>query len=198
METSVERLYRRHAPFYDATRRYLLPGRRRAIDALGVRRGDRVLDFACGTGLNVPHLDRAGAGDVVGIDLSEAMLVRARRKHPRAQFLRADMRDVDLGAAASRVICTYGLSLLPDPVPALQNLHRHVAPGGRLVILDFGRPPGALGTALAAWLSAFGVRAPTGPESALGGLFERLTRTPIWGGVAVLFVAEGPLPGNRH
>jgi S-adenosylmethionine-diacylgycerolhomoserine-N-methlytransferase len=106
------------------------------------------------------------------------------------------MRDVDLGAAASRVICTYGLSLLPDPIPALQNFHRHVAPGGRLVILDFGRPPGALGTALAAWLSAFGVRAPAGLESALGGRFERLTWTPTWGGVAVLFVAEEPLHGD--
>ena len=192
METSVERLYRRHAPFYDATRRFLLPGRRRAIEALDVRPGDRVLDFACGTGLNVPHLERAGAGEIVGIDLSEAMLTRARRKHPRARFLRGDMREIDAGKAR-RVICTYGISLLSDPVPAIRSFHQHVALGGRLVILDFGRPAGILGTALAAWLSAFGVRAPAGLEAPLRSLFERTTSTPVFGGVAVLIVAEGPL-----
>jgi ubiquinone/menaquinone biosynthesis C-methylase UbiE len=190
-ESRVERFYRAHAPIYDVTRRLLLPGRRRAVERLGVRPGDRVLDFACGTGLNVPHLARAGAGEIVGVDLSEAMLSRARGKHPSVRFVRADMRDVDLGPAA-RVLCTYGLSQLRDPVPALASLHRHVAPGGRLVVLDFGTPEGALGAVLRAYLAAFGVHSPARLEEAAAGLFERTTVMSIRGGLAVLCVAESP------
>ena len=193
METSVERMYRRHAPFYDATRSWLLPGRRRAVERLGVRPGDRVLDFACGTGLNVPLLRRAGAGEVVGIDLSEAMLARARRNHPFASYLRADMADVEV-PPAPRVICAFGLSLAPDPWRAFQSLHRHVAPGGTLVLLDFGRPGGLPGRLLEAWLARFGVRSTRGAEEWVADRFERATRESIRGGVAQILAGDAPRP----
>lgn len=191
MESPVERFYRRHAPFYDLTRRFVLRGRSRAIARLGVVPGCRVLDFACGTGLNVGPLERAGAGEIVGVDLSDAMLARARRKHPGVRFVRGDMRHVDLGGAAPRVICTYGLSQLREPLSAIRNFHRHVAPGGRLVLLDFGRPAGPAGRMLAAWLAAFHAQAPQGVEGDLDPLFDRTEVAPLgWG--AVLWIAEGP------
>src|SRR5262249_33457129 len=150
------------APFYDLTRRWLLPGRRRAIERLGVQPGDRVLDFACGTGLNVPLLRGAGAGTILGIDFSEAMLSRARRNYPYAEFLRGDVRTIQ-AEPAPRVICSFGVSLVEGDVrETFLRLCRHVAPGGTLVVLDFGAPGGAAGWLLRSWLSRFGVRAPEG------------------------------------
>jgi ubiquinone/menaquinone biosynthesis C-methylase UbiE len=192
MESPVERMYRRHAPLYDATRSWLLPGRRQAVERLGVQPGDRVLDFACGTGLNMPLLRRAGAGAIVGIDLSEAMLARARRNHPFASYLRADLADVDVGPPAPRVICTFGLSLVADPWNAFRNLHRHVAPGGTLVVLDFGEPPGLRGRLLGAWLARFGVRSPPAAEKWVADFFERATRQVFLGGVAQILGGDRP------
>jgi ubiquinone/menaquinone biosynthesis C-methylase UbiE len=159
----VERLYQRHAPFYDLTRRFVLPGRQLAIDALGVQRGDSVIDFACGTGLNVPGLLRAGAGRVIGVDVSPAMLLRAARRFPGIELVRGDLAAIDLGVQAPRVLCSWGLSLVDDPAGSLANLARHVAPGGTLVLLDFDRlsgPWALLQPPLSAWLSLFGVRSP--------------------------------------
>jgi ubiquinone/menaquinone biosynthesis C-methylase UbiE len=196
METPIERMYRRHAPFYDVTRSWLLPGRPQAVRRLGVQPGDRVLDFACGTGLNMPLLRRAGAGAIVGIDLSEAMLARARRNHPFASYLRADLADVDAGPPAPRVICTFGLSVVADPEGAFRNLHRHVAPGGTLVLLDFGEPPGLPGRLLEAWLARFGVRSPRGAGAWVARLFERATRDVIQGGVAQILGGDCPRPAR--
>jgi ubiquinone/menaquinone biosynthesis C-methylase UbiE len=128
-----------------------------------VRPGDLVLDFACGTGLNIPGLVRAGAGEIVGIDVSAAMLARASRRFPAVRFVRADLATVDLGIRAPRVLCTYGLSLVAEPEEAAANLLRHVQPRGQLVLLDFDGPTGPFGLlrgTWAAWLRAFGVRPP--------------------------------------
>ncbi len=192
---AVDRLYRRHARFYDATRRFVLPARRRAIARLGIVPGDAVLDFACGTGLNVPPLRAAGAGEITGVDLSEAMLARARRKHPDVRFVRDDLAAVDLGRTAPRVLCTWGLAFVPDLPRALQNLHRHTAPGGTLVTLDFHRLEGAarpLRPLLDAWLRGFGAHPPVAVPRLLEPLFEDVSTETIGSGYALLTVARRP------
>lgn len=156
----AERFYARHAAIYDATRRLLLPGRTRAVALLGVRPGDRAADFACGTGLNVPLLLRAGARSVVGIDVSEAMLRRARRRAPRATFLRGDVAVAALPEPVDRALCTYGLSAIDAWEEAVRAMRRALAPGGRLVVLDFHPLAGAarpLDRPFACWLFRFGV-----------------------------------------
>src|SRR5947209_14946962 len=78
--------YRKKARHYDITSRlYPVPGypqraqRLRAVQALGLRPGDSVIDVACGTGLNFPLLQKAigPGGRIVGVDLTDAMLARA-------------------------------------------------------------------------------------------------------------------------
>src|ERR1700728_2574877 len=79
--------YGMKAKHYDITSRlYPAPGypqraqRLRAVQALGLRPGDTVVDIACGTGLNFPLLEKVvgPGGRIVGVDLTDAMLARAQ------------------------------------------------------------------------------------------------------------------------
>src|SRR5687768_2205697 len=133
----VRRFYELQAPFYDSTRRWLLPGRAHAHRLLDVRAGLRVIDFACGTGLNFPFLMRAGAAEIVGVDLSPAMLARAQRKCPSARVVQGDLSTITLGFKADRALCTYGLSLVEHPQRAIERMSAHLTNDGVLVILDF-------------------------------------------------------------
>src|SRR5471030_2370982 len=92
VDRSRERLietYRKKAKHYDITSRlYPVPGypqrpqRLRAVQALGLRAGDSVIDIACGTGLNFPLIEEVigPAGRIVGVDLTDAMLAQANSR----------------------------------------------------------------------------------------------------------------------
>src|SRR5919199_5945936 len=92
---AVRTMFDRIAPIYDAMNRVMTAGLdvrwRRLTARAAVRPGDRVLDAACGTGdLAVADL-RAGAAHVTGLDFSERMLERARRKDARVEWVQGDL-----------------------------------------------------------------------------------------------------------
>jgi len=193
----ADALYRRHARFYDATRRFCLPDRRAAVDRLGVREGERVIDFACGTGLNVPHLRRARPARITGVDCSGAMLERAARKHPDVSLVLADAATVSLPAPGERILCTYGLSMMDGWREALRNMHRHLTPDGVLVVLDFHPLRGVAAfadPALRWWLARFGVRSETDFASALEDLFHEVDVQVPPLGYSTIVRAAGPRP----
>src|SRR4051812_39423226 len=78
----------------DRLDRQLDPLGRAALEALGPRAGEHVLDVGCGSGQTALELgDAVGPGGrVVGIDVSEPLLAAARRRSrsPQVCFLRAD------------------------------------------------------------------------------------------------------------
>ena len=85
----VRDIYDRHAKIYDLTVWfYYLAGmrighwRRMTVDALGLEPGDTVIEVGCGTGLNFSLLERVvgNEGKIIGIDISQAMLDRARER----------------------------------------------------------------------------------------------------------------------
>lgn len=191
----ADAMYRRHARFYDATRRFCLPDHRLASEWLDVRPGDRVIDFACGTGRNVPHLLRARPASITGVDCSEEMLARAIRKFPEIHPVLGDAATVSLPEPAERVLCTYGLSLMDGWRDVLRNIHRHMTIDGSFVLLDFCALRGAaapLDPALRWWLGRFGVRGETDFAPALRELFERVEVRERPGGYRVLLRASGP------
>ena len=114
------------------------------------RAGGPVLELGCGTGRVAIPIADAGV-DVVGVDLSEAMLAVARRKAAQRTLagsltlVHGDMRDLMGGIGSEEkfnlaVIPFRGfLSLLTveDEVRALVNLKRHLAPDGRLAFNTF-------------------------------------------------------------
>src|ERR671922_461310 len=96
----VRTMFDRIAPVYDAMNRAMTLGldrrwRRLAAETV-VKPNDRVLDACCGTGDLAVAAARAG-GRVTGVDFSERMLERARKKAPALDWVRADATALPFG-----------------------------------------------------------------------------------------------------
>lgn len=107
--------------------------------------GDRVLDVACGTGLVTFALARAvgPTGSVVGTDLSDGMITRARQAAlahaPGVEFQRMDAEALDFPAAFFDVaVSALGLMYVPRPERAVAEMSRVVKPNGRLAAAVWG------------------------------------------------------------
>lgn len=108
--------------------------------ALGLKRGERLLDVACGTGRHALRLARRGA-DVVGVDATDAYLRVARRgarKLKNARFTRADMRFLPFTGefdAAVNLWTSFGYFETPaEDLEVLRGVARALKPGGRFLI----------------------------------------------------------------
>ncbi len=108
----------------------------------GEVRGLRVLDLACGDGFYSRQLAAAGAAEVVGVDISPAMLALAREAPPvpgrRIQYLCADVAELPELGQFDLVLAAYLLHYAPDTdtlAAMCSNIHRSLAEHGRLVAL---------------------------------------------------------------
>ena len=141
---AVRKTFTDWAPFYNPTHGWTLPKRRLARLALDLKPGDRVLDLACGTGLNFPHLrELVGEyGQVVGVDLTPAMLDIARKLIVSNNWKNVEVREADAAnlpfpdASFDKVLITFALNIIPDFVKAIEEVQRVLVPGGRFVALE--------------------------------------------------------------
>ena len=126
--------------------------KRRVVELAAVKPGDRALDLCCGTGDLALALVRRGA-EVVGLDFSGAMLEIAekrRLKTPKSQisnlkFIQGDAQQIPFPDHSFDVVTVgYGLRNLTNWEAGLAEMYRVAKPGGRLVVLDFGKPPNAV------------------------------------------------------
>ncbi len=117
--------------------------------ALAGRKGPaRVLDLCCGTG-DLAFLAGSGAAAgsrVVGLDFTLPMLAIARGRRIASggmpAFVQGDaMRLPFPDSSFDAVTMGYGLRNVVDPLGCLREARRILAPGGRVVVLDFGKPP---------------------------------------------------------
>ena len=101
---------------------------------------DRVLDSACGTG-DLLFAAMPRAKQAVGLDLTHRMLQLAKRRRPSAALVTGDMLALPFVSSRFDVVTTGdGLRNGPDIQAAIAEIHRVLAPGGRLLSLDFNRP----------------------------------------------------------
>src|SRR6185312_3024710 len=125
--------------------------RLRAVQALGLGTGDTVIDMACGTGLNFPLLQRAigPSGRIVGVDLTDAMLARARQRveangWSNVSLVQADAAGFDFPAEVDAILSTYALSQVPECATVIAHGAKALSGGGRWAVLDLkvpGRTP---------------------------------------------------------
>lgn len=145
--SKVEDLFAAVAPRYDLVNDLQSLGlhrawKRRLVRAAQPGPGLVAIDLCCGTGDVAFALAAAGAV-VTGIDFSPAMLDVARRRpsRPHVQFMQGDAMALPLlDATADIVTIAYGLRNVADVDRALVECRRVLRPGGRLVILEFGKP----------------------------------------------------------
>lgn len=141
---AVRKTFTDWAPFYNPTHGWTLPKRRAARLALNVHPGDRVLDLACGTGLNFPHLRElvGESGQVVGADLTPAMLDIARKLIETKGWKNVEVHEADAAnlpfpdASFDKVIISFALNIIPEYHRAVEEVRRVLVPGGRLVSLE--------------------------------------------------------------
>ncbi len=126
--------------------------KRRVVELAAVKPGDRALDLCCGTGDLALALAQRGV-EVVGLDFSGAMLEIAekrRQKNPQSpipnpRFVQGDAQQIPFpDAMFDAVTVGYGLRNLASWEAGLAEMRRVAKPGGRLVVLDFGRPSNAV------------------------------------------------------
>lgn len=140
--------YARWAPVYDLVFALVMRPGRRAVAAAGSRPGGLVLDVGVGTGLELPMFDSATR--LVGVDLSEPMLARARARVEREGLANVEgllvMDATRLAFETGRfdaVVAPYVLTVVPDPRALLDELLRVTRPGGEIVLVNhFGAASG--------------------------------------------------------
>jgi demethylmenaquinone methyltransferase/2-methoxy-6-polyprenyl-1,4-benzoquinol methylase len=153
---AVRTMFDRIAPVYDVMNRVMTMGldlRWRRLGARAVvRPGDEVLDAACGTGDFAVADKRAGASRVVGLDFSERMLERARRKAPGLEWVQGDLLALPFADATfDAATVGFGVRNVADLDQSLRELRRVLRPGGRVAILEITQPRGVLRPFYSLW-----------------------------------------------
>ena len=145
---SVRGMFDRIAPVYDVMNRVMTAGLDRRWRKLAVSEvvwpGDRVLDACCGTGDLAVEAERRG-GRVVGLDFSEKMLERARKKSGAIEWVQGDALDLPFADGEfDAATVGFGVRNLADLEAGLRELARVLKPGGKLAVLEITRPRGIL------------------------------------------------------
>ena len=115
---------------------------RKAVNPLS---GQRILDVAAGTGTSSKALLVPG-GEVVAADFSKGMIEQGKKQHPELTFVYADAMKLPFQAAEfDAETISFGLRNVQKYQTALQEFHRVLKPGGKLVVCEFSKVSGPLG-----------------------------------------------------
>ncbi|NEV75717.1 class I SAM-dependent methyltransferase [Rhodopseudomonas sp. BR0C11] len=137
----IETAYARWAPIYDAVCGPVMVKGRRAAAAEARAHGGKILEVGVGTGLSFDDYD--ATTEIIGIDLCEPMLEKARAKMATGRYPWVkDVRQMDAhamefaDATFDCVVAQFVITLVANPEQVLSECHRVVKPGGRIILVN--------------------------------------------------------------
>ena len=119
--------------------------KKKAFNDSSLKKGDRVLVFCCGTGLDFSHIVKkiGKDGKIIGIDFSSEMLKKAKEKIRREKWENIELIEADITKFENKLdekfdvgICTLGMSIIPEYKSAYYNLLSNVKKQGEIIIGD--------------------------------------------------------------
>ena len=118
--------------------------RRKTIDALNLKEGHTVVDLGCGTGLNFFHLKKAlgSSGCIIGVDISEEMLVMSKKKIKKNNWrnislINSDFNGYETTDKVDAIISTYSIGLGTKYENAIEKSFQNLKQGGKFAVLCF-------------------------------------------------------------
>ncbi len=137
----IERVYTSYAGFYDQIfGKVFHEGRESAIRNLNVQPNEHILEVGVGTGLALPMYPRHCR--IVGIDLSEGMLAKAKERAQAHRLTHVQLHRMDAGAMEfgddcfDTVVAAYVVTAVPDYRKVVNEMIRVCRPGGRIIMLN--------------------------------------------------------------
>ena len=180
----VERVYEKLANVYDLVFGPTLhPGRLVALERMGIRPGDRVLEVGVGTGINTSLYPTTC--QVTGIDLSTPMLDKARERVAREGLRNVRLLEMDAANltfaddAFDIVYAPYLVSVVPDPVKVVREMRRVCRPGGKIIVLNHFRSANPVLSRLERAISPFTVHIGFKSDLDLPGFLAQADLQPI-------------------
>ena len=137
----IERVYTNYAGFYDQVfGKVFQEGRESAIRNLNVQPGESVLEVGVGTGIALPMYPSHCS--IVGIDLSEGMLAKAKERAEVGNLSHVQLHLMDASAmefsdnSFDTVVAAYVVTAVPDHRKVVNEMIRVCRPGGRIIMLN--------------------------------------------------------------
>jgi phosphatidylethanolamine/phosphatidyl-N-methylethanolamine N-methyltransferase len=195
---SVIKSYARWAPVYDLVFGKVFERARTEAIAATQRVGGRVLDVGVGTGICLPRYTRASS--VVGIDLSDPMLRKARERVAEQRLTNIerlavmDAEDLDFpDNSFDAVVAQYVVNTVPHPEVALTEFARVLKPGGEIILINRVGADAVVRRALEVGLAPAGHWLGWRPEFRWARFEAWLARTPD-----IRLIERRPVPPLGH
>jgi phosphatidylethanolamine/phosphatidyl-N-methylethanolamine N-methyltransferase len=179
----VESVYEKIAKVYDLTFGPTLhPGRLIALEGMGIKPGDRILEVGVGTGINAPLYP--SHCHVTGIDFSGKMLAKARERIERKGVRNMSLLEMDAANLSfpdnsfDIVYAPYVISVVSDPVRVVREMRRVCKPGGKFIVLNHFKSSNQLVARMERAISPFTVHIGFKADLDLPGFLAQAEITP--------------------
>ena len=128
--------YTIYTPIYDGIAGIFKASRRKSIDALNIKEGDKVLIVGAGTGLDLEFLP-AGC-QVIATDITPSMVKKIEnRKSNNVETMVMDGHKLDFeNESFDKIILHLILAVIPDPVTCIKECERVLKVGGQIAVFD--------------------------------------------------------------